>query len=206
MKKIDLAARALQQVFPKLTQDSKIGLQEMMHCVGNARDQVIKQNAFAMWGADQELVWDGMLSEFNGEKLIKESDCLYYLELPAKPLYLPKGMGIYEVVFSEDTSNPLIPVKSTFRSLFRNSLARQLSGYKGYYQKGDRIYIVGTGVTEGTEINLTMVVQSEDIDPYDYFPFPADMENDIIKLAVEQFVITAQIPEDRRDDNRDEAM
>lgn len=205
MNKLDLSARALKQVSPRLTQDTKISLREMMYCVGNARDQIIKDNAWAKWSNGLEIVWDGMLSTFEAVSLTKKSECLYYAELPSKPLYLPKNMGIYQVVSNADPTNDLIPVSSTFYTMYKNQLAVGLDGYTGYYQNGNNIYIVGSNVTEETKLDLTLVCQSEDIGEYDYFPFPADMENEIIKMAIEQFVLTVQMPEDLSDNNRQDA-
>lgn len=204
MTKNDLAFRALKQIFPRLTKDSKVLLREMAYCVGNARDEAIKNNAWAMLGVGEEIIWDGMISSYKGENLQKESNCLYYLELPAKPLYLPKGMGIFQVTSSEDPNVPIIPVRPTFNVMYRNSLAKELGGQNGYYQQGNKIYIVSNKVTEDTKIDLLLIAQSEDIGDNDYFPFPADMENQIIRMAIQQFSLTVTIPEDNSDNQRDE--
>ena len=204
MTKNDIAFRALKQLFPRLTKDSKVLLREMAYCIGNARDEAIKNNAWSMMTIGEDIIWDGMISPYSDNTLTKESDCLYYLELPAKPLYLPKNAGIYQVTSSEDPSNPIIPVRPTFNVMYRNSLAKELGGQNGYYQIGNRIYITTNNVTEDTKIDLLLIAQSEDIDDNAYFPFPADMENQIIKMAIEQFSPTVTIPEDNSDNSRDE--
>lgn len=206
MTKIDLASRALKHISPRLTKDSKVLLREMMYCVGNARDEVIKSNAWAMYSAGEDLIWDGMLSSYKDNAVSKEDDCLFYLDLPAKPLYLPKNAGIYSVISSKDRSFDIIPVPPTFNTMYKGSQALQLDGNMGYYQEGNRIYIIGSNITEDSKINLLLIAQSEDIGSDEYFPFPADMENEIIRIAVQQFSPTVTIPEDKGDNSRDEPI
>lgn len=206
MTKIDLASRALKHISPRLTKDSKVLLREMMYCVGNARDEVIKSNAWAMYSAGEDLIWDGMLSSYKDNTVSKEDDCLFYLDLPAKPLYLPKNAGIYSVISSKDRTFDIIPVPPTFSIMYKGSQALHLDGNMGYYQEGNRIYIIGSNITEYSKIDLLLIAQSEDIGSDEYFPFPADMENEIIRIAVQQFSPTVTIPEDRGDNSRDEPI
>lgn len=204
MTKLDLAARCIKQFFPKGTRDSKTSLREVMYCVGNVRDEMIKSNAWAMYSAGEEIVWDGMLSPFKGVSLTKESDCLFSLELPSKPLYLPKNMGIFSVTSSHDRTKAIVPVAPTFIIMYQGSQALSLDGQLGYYQEGNKLFLLGGAITEDSTVDLLLVAQSEDIGSDEYFPFPADMENELLMRAAQQYAPTVTIPEDAADNKRDE--
>lgn len=199
--KIDLSFRTLKQVFPRATSDSKILLREMMYALGNARDTVITQRAWSAWSAGEDIIWNGSLSKFE-VSLTKENDCLYYFELPAKPLDLPKQMGIYHITPKGNKKDALVPVEPTFYAMYSESLVQGLSGNIGYYQEGNKVYIVGGAVSEESELDLLLVAESDGIGERDYFPMPADRENEIIALAKQQFLTTVELPEDNGDNNR----
>ena len=202
MTKVDLAYRALKKLYPKLTQDSKTSMREMVAAIGNARDEIVSRNAWDAWSKDamEDIIWEGVISTYQEQSPIKDTRTNeWYLTLPFKPLVLPKNMGIYQITPCNNNFE-YYQVPSTFNSMFSNSPAKNLEGDSGYYLRGNEIRFTAAQ-TEETKLDIHAVVSSEDIDEDDYFPFPADKENMIIDLAVEKYSIQKQIPEDLSDNN-----
>lgn len=202
MTKVDLAYRALKKLYPKLTQDAKTSLREMVAAVGNARDKVVADFAWQAWSNDliEDMVWEGCISTY--EQLSPTKDTRtnrWYLQLPFKPLVLPKNMGIYQITPCNNTFE-YYQVPSTFNSLFNGSASKELEGNTGYWLSGDRIYFTAKQ-TEETLLDVHSISSSEDIADDDYFPFPPNLELDIINMAVQEYVLTKDIPEDLSDNN-----
>lgn len=202
MTKIDLAYRALKKLYPKLTQDSKTSMREMVACIGNARDEVLVKYAWDLRSADQteDMVWGGCLSEYNQLQPTKDSRTgAWYIDLPFKVLQLPRNMGIYQVTPCNN-SFEYYQVPNTFNSLFNDSPSINLEGNTGYSLKGDRVWF-NRKQTENTRLDFLVVASSENIGEDEYFPFPPNLELQIIDRAVESYVLQKNTPEDLSDDN-----
>lgn len=202
MTKADLAYRALKKLYPKLTQDSKTSMREMVAAIGNARDEILVRTAWEMWsnGILEDMVWEGCISTDEALSPTKDTRTNeWYLELPFKPLSMPKNMGIYQITPCNNQFE-YYQVPSTFNSLFNGSEAKNLEGNSGYFLRGDKIYFT-VSQTEETKLDIHSVKSSEDIDEDDYFPFPPDKENQIIELATSLYITQKQIPEDLSDNN-----
>ena len=202
MTKADLAYRALKKLYPKLTQDSKTSMREMVAAIGNARDAIIVQSAWDFWSKDmmEEMVWEGAISTYESLEPVKDTRTSeWYILLPFKPLVLPKGMGIYQVTPCNN-SFEYYPVPSTFNSMFSGSPSKNLEGDSGYWLRGNKITFT-VPQTEKTKLDIHAVTSSEDIDDDAYFPFPADKEEMIIDKAVQSYVLQKEIPEDLSDNN-----
>lgn len=202
MTKVDLAYRALKKLYPKLTQDSKTSLREMVAAIGNARDEVIAKMAWEAWSSDrvEDMIWEGCISTYEQLSPIKDTRTnRWYIALPFKPLQLPKNMGIYQVTPCNNTFQ-YHPVPSTFNAMFSDTPSKNLEGDSGYMLRGDKVWFT-VPQTEDTLLDFDAIVSSEDIDDDEYFPFPPDKENIIIDMAVGGYSLTKDIPEDLSDNN-----
>jgi len=202
MTKADLAYRALKKLYPKLTQDSKTSMREMIAAIGNARDEILVTTAWNAWKNDlqEEMIWDGAITTYEALSPVKDTRTnRWYLNLPFKPLTLPKDMGIYQITPCNN-SFEYYRVPMTFNSMFSGSPSKELEGDTGYWLRGSLIEFT-VPQKENTKLDVHAIVSSEDIDDDDYFPFPANLDNKIIDAAVDGYVLQKEIPEDLSDNN-----
>lgn len=111
--------------------------------------------------------------------------------LPAMPLKLPRGIGIFEIFSSEDPDCLYIPLEMGQKSLLNDQpLINNLLGQVGYSAYGDTIVYTQdlTTPNEDTYVTIRLVVM--DISAYDdwsLLPIPADMEAQVIYDVVQLF-------------------
>lgn len=202
MTKADLSYRALKKLYPKLTQDSKTSMKEMIAAIGNARDSIISEMAWANWSRDmmEDMVWEGVITTHEALSPTKNKRTnRWYVQLPFKPLVLPKNMGIYQITPCNNNFE-YYQVPMTFNSLFSDSPAKNLEGDSGYWLNGDIVEFT-TPQKDDTKLDFHVVESSEGIGDDDYFPFPADKEEMIIERATNAFILQKDIPEDLSDNN-----
>lgn len=110
--------------------------------------------------------------------------------LPAMPLKLLRGIGVYQIFDPANADCPFIPLEMGQFSLLKSQpLINNLLGQIGYEWYGmDIIYT--TDLTQPTPIEVTMRLVVMDISQYsdyDIIPIPADMEFDVIQEAYKLF-------------------
>lgn len=110
--------------------------------------------------------------------------------LPAMPLKLPRGIGVYQIFDPANMDCPFIPLEmGQFGLLKSQPLINNLLGQVGYEWYGmDIVYT--TDLTQPDPINLTMrlvVLDISQYSDYDILPIPADMEFDVIQEVYKLF-------------------
>lgn len=111
-------------------------------------------------------------------------------KLPAMPLKLPRGIGVYEIFDPANMDCPFIPLEMGQKGLLSTQpMISGLLGQVGYEWYGmDIIYT--TDLTQPDPIEVTMRLVVLDISQYtdhDILPIPADMEWDCIQEAYKLF-------------------
>lgn len=110
--------------------------------------------------------------------------------LPAMPLKLPRGIGVYQIFDPANIDCPFIPLEMGQMGLLSTQpLINNLLGQVGYEWYGmDIIYT--TDLTQPDPITVTMRLVVMDISKYsdyDILPIPADMEWDVVNEAYKLF-------------------
>ncbi len=107
--------------------------------------------------------------------------------LPAMPLKLPRGIGLYQIFDPANMDCPFIPLEMGQYGLLQNQpLINNLLGQVGYEWYGTDI-IYTTDLTQPTPIEVTIRLVVLDIgqySDYDILPVPADMEWEIVQEVV----------------------
>jgi hypothetical protein len=111
--------------------------------------------------------------------------------LPAMPLKLPRGIGVYQIFDLANLDCPFIPLEMGQQCLLSTQpLINNLLGQVGYEWYGmDIIYT--TDLTQPDPIEVTMRLVVLDISQYtdwDILPVPAEMEWDIISEVVKLYM------------------
>lgn len=111
--------------------------------------------------------------------------------LPATPVRLPKGMGVYHIGGENDPFNSYIPVPAgLWQMVSREPLISDLLGQIGYEVIGNKEVLFTSDLTSltpaVTEVAMRLVVMDiSQYTDYEALPVPADMEVDIIRDVLE---------------------
>jgi hypothetical protein len=110
--------------------------------------------------------------------------------LPAMPLKLPRGIGVYQIFDPANMDCPFIPLEmGQFGLLSSQPLINNLLGQVGYEWYGTEI-IYTTDLTQPSPIEVTIRLVVLDIgqySDYDILPVPADMEWEIVQEVVKLY-------------------
>lgn len=111
--------------------------------------------------------------------------------LPAMPLKLPRGIGVYQIFDPANMDCPFIPLEMGQYGLINTQpMINALLGQVGYEWYGmDIIYT--TDLTQPDPIEVTMRLVVLDIAQYsdwDILPIPAEMEWDVINEVVKLYM------------------
>lgn len=126
--------------------------------------------------------------------------------LPAQPISLPRGMGIWRVYRPGQPNSPFIPLSSQVMSIATNITHTNLSGVLGALTAYE--YIDNTSIrfnqpasVVGTTVSMQLLVVDYTANPDSILPVPADMEEEIIRAAID--VLRVQPPLDNNNDEND---
>jgi hypothetical protein len=103
--------------------------------------------------------------------------------LPAIPIAMPRGMGVWHVSSTTDIDNPFIPLQSGQYGIIKGIKdLGSLSGLVGYEPVRNEIIYTKNIHAEGTtKVFIRLLVSSiAAIDEYDFLPLTPDMEARIV--------------------------
>lgn len=201
-----LAERVLKMINPKLTQDSKVSLQQMSLDVGTARDTIITADILAKYYNGDAVVYGGLIQEYGYETSINVSydtnKRLFYIEMPAMPLDLPNGIGIREVgIVGCEGEDTFIPLNAQSKGLYKNLYGNHTQLPRaGYWFEGYNMYF-SKPLSEDNDMYLKMIPASEYLDDRDEFYISPDMEARIIQSLLQAHLPLKQVPEDLSNNN-----
>lgn len=125
--------------------------------------------------------------------------------LPAMPIKLPRGMGVYHVSKTDDIFNGFIPFGAgELQMIGEEPLISDLLGQIGYEQRGKYIYFNKDITDNDTDYAINevyMLLAVKDLSLYgdfDLLPISGSMEADVIQ-ATYQF-LTSQMPSNKKVD------
>lgn len=110
--------------------------------------------------------------------------------LPAMPLKLPRGIGVYQIFDPANMDCPFIPLEmGQYGMLKSQPLINDLLGWTGYEWYGtDIIYTKDLTQPDPIEVTMRLVVLDiSQYSDYDILPVPADMEWDVIQEVYKLF-------------------
>jgi len=172
--------------------DREIDIRELMLDLDQLRDEYIKMSFYENMKEGGYFVDQEFLSTYT------ESISAGSFSLPAKPIDLPRNMGVY-IIYGEDIGEPFNIVDAG--SMFIHRDKEELYEGGQYY-----IYFIGnTGkfkkVPTGlTTVNIVMVASSEDIDEDDEYPLTPDARSSILSALEAKYKLKLQLPHDEIED------
>lgn len=122
-----------------------------------------------------------------------------YITLPKATIPLPKNQGIRSI--EDGCGYNLKPVSdNSFRTI--NHWIKIFTGDKYFRLEGNKIYLWNLPLPT-KKVNLSMIVDVDDLSDDDELPIPAGLEGKAIDICVEFFTGQRQMPADRKNDQRD---
>lgn len=202
--KYALAERAIGLLYPIATDENKTTIREMMYSIEVARDTVVRGALLSSLRAEEyydKLTYvkgyghsESLIAEYN------EDMCMDVLELPARPIELPKQHGINVVRFLKGQDTMFTPVPSSYTALTRNNTDGLLKGEYGYWYANGKLHFPKR-LPEGAELYVELIPRGRDIESYDEVFCPAGLEDNVITRAVEIHSVERQIKPDMVNNN-----
>lgn len=129
----------------------------------------------------------------------------YYTELPARPVNLPGGMGVFQVSPMQDERMSFIPLLSGAAALMLGSDWLRLEGWVGFVMEGRRIYYHNFEKHKRNvkTVLVKMVGSLEDYDDDMELPISPDLQSRIIDECLMR--LQGKLPlQDKRNDQQAE--
>lgn len=126
--------------------------------------------------------------------------------LPAQPINLPRGMGVWRVYDPVVANDPFIPLASgqlgIVQSITHTNTASQLGGLTAYeYFSNNKLLFNKTIAEMPEKVNIQLlVVDPEQVGEFDMLPIPADMEDIVIRDVLQ--LMGQAIPDQVVDNNK----
>lgn len=135
-----------------------------------------------------------------------EGDINATATLPTQPISLPRGMGIWRVYRENFPNDQFIPLSSQVMGIAANVTHTNLSGVLGAiiayeYFGSTTIRFNQPASVIGSTVGMQLLVVDYTANPDAILPVPADMEEEVIRAAID--VLRVQPPLDNNNDEND---
>ena len=166
---------------------SNIKLPEVMLLVEQSLNELLKIERFKNIAEGDRYPVDLMIATYDNVAVTTYKDTSK-CTLPAIPIALSRGRGVWQISKTDSPSEPFIPIQPGQWALIKNQrILGELSGIIGYEVNGKEVIFTqnlpGQGIDE-VMIKL-LVVDFSQLSETDLLPIPADMELQVIKNVLE---------------------
>ncbi len=179
-------------------------IQEVREAVNQVLNKLLRADILSVNMPSGETIPDGYVIAHYDSKPVVQWKNRSRTQLPAIPIALPKGMGVYHVGPSGDPDNFYVPIPAGQAALMKTQpLINDLLGRIGYEVKDG--YIIYHKDITAPPLSVTAVdIQLIAFDvskygDYDLLPIPAGMEADVISEVLKLFSFSG--PQDNLTDS-----
>ena len=184
------------------TSDKELKKDDVRIYVSQALGTVIRRRFFENKIEGDEYVDGSFIYAFEDvEVKLDTKKKLYYVDLPATTIDLPNGIGIFSIGYMENQENTFVPVTNAFQSLFRGLKSYAMGGRVSFYKEQKKIYFVNMENGIPCKVLVKIVAPFGDLDKCNSFDVPLDMQEEIVRMAVQLYMIQAQNPKDIENNN-----
>jgi hypothetical protein len=190
--KYGLAERALRIINGgNIPVASKVHINEVKLAVEQVTNKMLKMEYLNVNIPSMELIPNGAsVATYEGITVEQYGTSRSKSTLPAMPLKLPRGIGVYQIFDPANMDCPFIPLEMGQWGLLKTQpLINNLLGQVGYEWYGmDIIYT--SDLTQPSPVEVTMrlvVLDISQYSDYDILPLPSDMQWDVIQEVVKMF-------------------
>jgi hypothetical protein len=176
----------------------KIHKRDAILAVAQARDEAITNLFYEKKSLDEHTFPYDILSTLEVE--VKDGEA----PLPKRGLSILKhNSGIYRITTACDNpadAEELIPTPIGFNTLYKNLQGITLGGNPSYQPIEDRIQV--QGVEDGCKLKIEMVLAGEEFTEDEFFCIPADLQNEVVRIAVQTLMIMSEAEHDVISDSK----
>jgi hypothetical protein len=183
-----------------LKPDRTLDIRELMLHLDQLRDKAVQDYIYNSVNRGDYHVDDSFLSFY--ESLSVETpgaNGLAYVDLPAEPIALPNGMGIYQVSPVDDMEQVFIVCSPGQMAIYASSDALEQDGKTFCWAVDQKLYLKNNSESA---VTILMVASSKDIAETATYPVPPDMEKSLLQELVQMFGVMQQLPHDEAEDGQ----
>lgn len=170
---------------------SKVKILEVKIAVEQVLNKMLKMEYLNVNIPSMELIPNGAsVATYEGIAIEQYGTSRSKSTLPAMPLKLPRGIGVYQIFDPANMDCPFIPLEMGQWGLLKTQpLINNLLGQVGYEWYGmDIIYTSDLTQSDPIEVTMRLVVLDiSQYSDYDILPIPSSMEWDVIQEVVKMF-------------------
>lgn len=171
-----------------------VKLQEIMGAIGQVINRKLKADVFQVTFASGDTIPDNYIVATYDNIPVEVYKGRSRAKLPAVPVALPKGMGIYHVGAAGDPDDFYIPIPSGQTAMLKTQpLINDLLGRIAYEVAGNYVVFhkdITRPPSSVSKVDMKLVVMDiNNYSDYDPLPIPADFETDIITEVVKLFSV-----------------
>lgn len=192
--------------------DFKIDERQVFLIMDSVANRMAADNYFSNWKLTGATIDEGFITTFEPVTIIDPADGNFsYLDIPSNYAALPRNRGIdgvYPMKYKTSNQQSVIVMSHMEYRQFMNNPARGMAGRLYGYLKGMRLIFgeCGVGKKYGTQWGVRLVVRDSSLIGNDqWYPIPADKEEEFIDAVVEKLMIRRDQPTDTVRDNNDKA-
>lgn len=166
---------------------SNLKIGEVMLLVEQSLNELLKIERFNNIREGDRYPVDLMIATYDNVAVTTYKDTSKCV-LPAIPIALSRGRGVWAISKTDSPSEPFIPIQPGQWAMIKNQrLLGELSGIYGYEVHGkDVIFTENLPGQSVTEVLIKLlVVDFSQLSETDLLPIPADMEMTVIKNVLE---------------------
>lgn len=174
---------------------SALKVQEVRAAVEQILNKLLRTDILSVNLPSGETIPDGYLIAHYDDQSVEQWKDRSRTKLPAIPMALPKGMGVFHVGASGDPDDFYVPIPAGQAALMKTQpLMNDLLGRVGYEVK-DGYVIYHKDITAPPlsvdKVDMQLVVADfSKYGDYDLLPIPAGMEVDVISETVKLFSVS----------------
>lgn len=170
-------------------QSARITRKEIELAVEQVLNRLLKTERFNNLNENESYPSDILIAEYDNVAVTTYKDTSK-CTLPAVPIALPRGRGVWHVSGVSTPNDPYIPLQPGQWALVRNQrILGDMSDKIGYEVKGSELVFTKNlpGISVNAVLIRLLVVDFSQLGYYDMLPIPPDMEDTVIKGVLELF-------------------
>jgi hypothetical protein len=190
MKYGELSERILRKYYGgTIPQNNRLQQEDIDWLIVDAANYLIRSNLYQAMQQEGRRVIDPLFIQTYPDVPILYDDSRekYYIELPASPIALNRGLSTYEISFMMDDEGAFVPLPTGWSSLSKHSPAKKLEGNIGIGLEGKNAYFIVNFEKykdKAKFVLVKMIGSLKNIDSEDEMPIPDDYFWQIIDLCV----------------------
>lgn len=171
---------------------SSISLNELKISVGQVINQRLRIDYFnSGLKLGEAIPNNAVIAKYDNILVSQYGNSQSKIKLPAKPMMLPRNMGVWSIYMPDEPEKEFIPLQMGQSNLLRSQLLlNDLLGQVGYEVRGLDVYFtkdITTKVPVYVNVELA-IVDISNYGDYDILPVPPEMEWEIVQEVYKLYI------------------